>query len=333
MAQPAAEQLVLIVRTADEAFALPMDAVEQTFDLGKTTTRGVGGGAGEVVLYRGSALEFHSLAGLLGLPRGGETAGVVLWAGGRRRVFAVDGLVGQQVADVQPVPPLARGAVSTGILLNGDEVVPVLDPGAVCGAYSLAGDSFGYGTLQRSALAEIANIGSGHAATALSELLGKPVEIEYTEALLTTLAQAADRLGSATSQSAVVDTPVAEGGRILLLLPDETASQLCELLGTTIEDEMGRSALREVGNILGSSYLNAIVEFTGLSLEPEPPEIDIDLLGHVVERRLTRHGNLDDPSILMRSQLTVEAAGARFSFLFVPQIGTMDQLLDALGVG
>ncbi|MGZ4480909.1 MAG: chemotaxis protein CheC, partial [Gaiellales bacterium] len=44
--------------------------------------------------------------------------------------------------------------------------------------------------------------------------------------------------------------------------------QLCELLGTRLDGEMGRSALREVGNIPASSYLNAIVEMTGMELEP-----------------------------------------------------------------
>ena len=95
---------------------------------------------------------------------------------------------------------------------------------------------------------------------------------------------------------------------------------------------MGKSALREVGNILGTSYLNAIVEMTGLPLQPEPPEIEIDLLGLVVERRLTGHADLSDPAILMRSQLTIEASSARFTFLFVPQLGAVEQLLAALGL-
>lgn len=278
------EQHVLVVRSAGAAFALPMDAVEQTFDLPQATVRSLGADR-EIVLYRARTLELHSLARLLGLAAGPPRAGVVLWAGGRRRVFGVDSLVGQQVVALDPLPDLAHGRFCTSVFVQEDEVVPVLDPGACCGAYSL-GDGLGYDAMQRSALAEVANIGSGHAATALSQLLGRPVEISYTDALLTTLAQAADRLGAAAAQSAVVDTPVAEGGRILMLFPNAAAVELCELLGVSLDDELGRSALKEVGNILGSTYLNAIAEMTGLALDPAPPEIEIDLLGRVVERRL-----------------------------------------------
>jgi hypothetical protein len=57
-------------------------------------------------------------------------------------------------------------------------------------------------------------VGSGHAATALSELLGETVDIEYTETLLATIAEAADRIGAAAELSAVIDTPVARRGRL-----------------------------------------------------------------------------------------------------------------------
>jgi hypothetical protein len=52
-------------------------------------------------------------------------------------------------------------------------------------------------------------------------------------------------------------------------VPDGVGDQLCELFGTSLKDEMGRSALLVVGNILASSYLNAIVEMSGMAPEPE----------------------------------------------------------------
>jgi chemotaxis protein CheC len=164
-------------------------------------------------------------------------------------------------------------------------------------------------------------------------MLGKPVEIAYAEALLATLAEAADKIGAAASPSAVVDTPVADdGGTVLLLFPDGAGEQLCELFGTSIDDEMGRSALREVGNILASSYLNAVVEMTGMALAPQPPTIEVDLLGSLVSRSLagSRGG---DPTVLMRSVMTVETSDASFAFLFVPQFGAVTSLLEHLGVG
>jgi chemotaxis protein CheC len=326
-------QRVLTVKVGGQPYALPLDSVEMTFDLNGSSKRGIGRGD-RVVLYRGQTLPLHDLADLLGAAEAPTArAGVVIWAGGRRRVFGVDDLVGQSTVDVHRLPAALDSRTCSGVLLDGDEIVPLLDPGACAGAYSLEEDDLGFDELQRSALGEIANIGSGHAATALSQLLGKAVDISHADALLTTLAQAADRLGAAAETSAVVDTPVAEGGRILMLFPEGAAAELCTLLGTTIDDELGQSALREIGNILGSSYLNALVQLTGVPLEPEPPQIEIDLLGHVVERRLTGGAQPNDPAILMRSMLTVESSDASFSFLFVPQIGGVDRLLTSLGVG
>ena len=187
--------------------------------------------------------------------------------------------------------------------------------------------------MQQSALFEIANIGSGNAATALSEMLARPVDISYPDATLVTVGEAADRIGSSVTASAVVETGVrGDQGRVLLMFPEGSGAEICRMLGTDVEDEVGRSALGEVGNILASSYLNAIVEMSGMQLEPEPPVVDIDLLGSLVERCLA---GVDpgDPVMMMRSTMTIETTDARFAFLFMPRIGAVELLLSSLGLG
>jgi chemotaxis protein CheC len=310
-----------------------MSAVEQTFDLRAQKARRVG--AAEVVCFRDQVLDLVDVAARLGLGHEPPTKAVVVRAAGRRRAFAVDELVGQLMIEQLDIPGLAVGNFASGVVLHDDEVIPVLEPGAIVGAWSVdEAGSLGFTPLQQSALREIANIGSGHAATALSQLLGRPVEISYSEALLTVLAEAIDRIGAPMSRSALVDTPIqADGGTVLLVFPDDTGEQLCQLLGTNLEEEMGRTALQEVGNILATSYLNAIVEMTGMELEPEPPTVEIDLLGQLLSQSAASSGSPTDPTVLMRSQLTVEASTAKFSFLFVPRIGSVETLLDRLGVG
>jgi chemotaxis protein CheC len=324
---------VLVVRAGGAAWALPMAAVEQTFDLAAQVTRGVGGS--QVVCFREQVLELIDLAERLGLDSEGADAAVLVWASGRRRAFAVEGLVGQMMVERLEVPDAATGSFISGVFIDAGEVVPILEPGAVTGAWSVSGaPSLGFTEMQQSALLEIANIGSAHAATALSQLVGRPVEINYSEALLTVLAEAVDRIGAPMERSAVVDTPVkAGGGSVLLVFPDDTGEQICQLLGVSLSDELGLTALQEIGNILATSYLNAIVEMTGIDLEPDPPSVEVDLLGEVLSRGTTSDGDPNDPTVLMRSQLTVESSDARFSFLFVPRIGSVATLLDHLGVG
>lgn len=324
---------VLIVRSGGLPWALPMETVEQAFDLRDHELRHVG--ELEVVRFRDEVLELTDLAQRLELESEGPRSAVVVWASGRRRALAVEALLNQVMAEPKDIPRLAQSDYTTGIVFYEDQVVPVLSPGAVVGAWEAEeGDLYEFTEMQQSALGEIANIGSAHAATALSTMIGRPVDVGYSEAVLTVLAKAVDQIGAPMNRSALVDTPIkGDGGTVLLVFPDDTGEQLCELLGTTLADEMGRAALQEVGNILSASYINAVVEMTGMELEPEPPTVEIDLLGQLLAQSTAIEGNPTDPTVLMRSHLTVEGSTTRFSFMFVPRINKVTQLLEALGVG
>ena len=69
---------------------------------------------------------------------------------------------------------------------------------------------------------------------------------------------------------------------MLLLISLDGAETLCRLLGVEAQSEIGESALREIGNILGTSCLNALASMTGLNLEPRPPHLTTDMLGAIV---------------------------------------------------
>ena len=324
---------VLVVRAGGLPWALPMQSVEQAFNLSDHECRNVGDM--RVVSFRDEVLELINLSEKLGLESHDPPAAVVTWASGRRFALVVDELVNQISAELVDMPKLAQGDFTDGVIFHEDEVVPVLAPGSLTGAWEPDHEqAYAFTAMQQSALGEIANIGSGHAATALSGLLGRPVDVGYSEALLTVLARAIDQVGAPMNRSALVDTPIqGEQGNVLLVFPEESAEELCKLLGTTMEDETGRSALQEVGNILTASYLNAIVEMTGLEMEPEPPKVEVDLLGQLIASSGASGGNPSDPTVLMRSFLTVEGSTTKFSFLFVPRLRSVQALLERLGVG
>ena len=325
---------VLVVKAGGMLWAVPIDNVDQTLEL---TGRSVHQVAGvPMVMFRDSALEVVDIADVLGVgTHADRRSAVIVWAGGRRRAFAVDELIGQMWLERVDVPAVAQGPYVAGIVvIDGGQVVPVIEPGVVAGAWApLTGDAFGFSEMQRSALFEVANIGSGNAATSLSALLGRPVEISYPDAALVTVAEAADKIGSSAAASAVIETAVRrDAGRVLLMFPEGSGGSVCRLLGTNIDDEVGRSALGEVGNILASSYLNAIVQMTGMTLDPEPPVVDVDVLGSLVERCLA---GVDpgDPVVMMRSVMTIDSTDAQFSFLFMPRIASVEALLQNLGLG
>jgi chemotaxis protein CheC len=193
-----------------------------------------------------------------------------------------------------------------------------------------------YNDLQLDALRELANIGSGTAAAALSGMLGLPVDISVPSALALPLAEAVDAAGDAESEATAVVLPVFGdmSGVVLLLFGPDDSARLCSLLGVEAGTEFGDSALGEIGNILGSSYVNAMASMTGIEVEPMPPQTASDMLGalvaSVVMSQLDGHS---DTVLLLDSQLTVEGDACSMSFLLVPAAGGVDLLLERLGLG
>jgi chemotaxis protein CheC len=319
----------LVVRVGDVRCALPMSHVEQTFRLSNHRIHNVGGTL--CLLFRGRSLPLYRLADQLGLWEAEEpTEAVIVWVGGRRLSFAVNELIGQIELERIPLPALAASPFCTGALIDeSGEIIPVLDPAVVTGFNPEdVSSGFGLSEMQQSALREVGNIGSGQAATALSTMIASEVNISYAEALLVTASEAAGLLGSPLETSAIVETPILnEGGRVMMVFAGDSSSRLCGLLGVNPNDEMGHSALREVGNILSTSYMNAICTLTGMELEPAPPRLDVDLLGTLLER--LGDGPGDDVVVLLRSSLSIPG-DAGFTFTFVPQLTAVEELLERL---
>jgi chemotaxis protein CheC len=323
---------VLVVRAADLRCAIPMDHVEQTFRLGDHRVHQVG--EGEAVLFRDRSLPVFRLAVELGLHTEVEpAAGVVAWVGGRRLVVAVDQLIGQLEPVEVGLPALARSRFFRGAcVLEDGEIVPVLDlPTVVTGA-STAPEEAGFTALQASALREVGNIGAAHAATALSEMVGRPVDLSWAEALIVPQSRVAEHTGSPLAASVAVTVPLAhEAGNVVVLLSRDAADSLCRVVGADFDDEVGRSALREIVNILTGSYLAALSELTGLVLEPHPPELEVDLLGTLLGRGVLSgtEATVDVPVVLIRSTLRVEGEDG-CGFLFAPRIDDVADLLARL---
>ena len=183
------------------------------------------------------------------------------------------------------------------------------------------------------ALGEISNIGSGHAATALSMLIGRPVDLTVPNASLVPLAEATEQLGDPETEVIAVLTPVGGGmtAQVLLVFDMQSAAALCTMLGVERDTEMGLSALREIGNILTSSYVTAIAQLTGMPLEPAPPLSAVSWLGALVDETLATAATQSDEVLMLRTAIRIEGEDSRFSFLFVTT-GGIAKLLGGLGI-
>jgi chemotaxis protein CheC len=192
-----------------------------------------------------------------------------------------------------------------------------------------------YSTLQLDALRELANIGSVTASAALSTLLGRPVDVSVPNARLVPIAEAVEATGPPESEITGIALGVVGEltATVLLLVPPADAGRLLALLGVGAGDALAPSALREIGNIVGTSYVNALARMTGLDLEPTPPAIATDMLGAIVHTVLAGHASDVDAALLLDSTLEVEDEDCSVSFVLVPDQGGVDLLLDRLGLG
>ena len=191
-----------------------------------------------------------------------------------------------------------------------------------------------YTDTQLDALRELANIGSGTASTALSGMLGKSVDISVPNAFVLPMAEAVGSIGDAESEATgVVLGIVGEmPGSVLLLFTPKDAELMCGLLGVEAGSEYGISALMEIGNIVGASYINALGQMIGMELEPTPPAAATDMLGAIVQTVLAERAGAGDVALLLDSDLVVEGEDCSVSFLLVPDQGGVDQMLERLGV-
>ena len=191
-----------------------------------------------------------------------------------------------------------------------------------------------YTDLQLDALRELANIGSGTASTALSGMLGRSVDISVPNAQALPFAEAVDAVGPAEqAMTGIVLGIVGEmSGTVLLLVPPSDADALCRMLGVEPDDEFALSALGEIGNIVGTSYINALASMTGMDIEPTPPATATDMLGALVATVLAAHAHAGDVALMLDSNLVVEGDDCSVSFLLVPDQGGVETLLSRLGL-
>jgi chemotaxis protein CheC len=192
-----------------------------------------------------------------------------------------------------------------------------------------------YSELELDALRELANIGSGTAATALSQMLARTIDVSVPKAAALPLAEAVETVGEPELVVTGVVLPIFGDLEALAVLLFESgdADRVCQLLGVEPGSEYGISALAEIGNILCSSYLGAVVSMTGLRLEPGPPQTAQDMLGAIVQSVLATHAAGSDVALLLDSDLRIEDEESSFTFMLVPSAEGVAELLTRLGLG
>jgi chemotaxis protein CheC len=191
-----------------------------------------------------------------------------------------------------------------------------------------------YTEIQLDGLRELANIGSAQAASALSSMLGQPVDISVPTAAALPLAEAVAIAGAPDERRYGILVPIvgAFEAFVVLLVPENDAATLCSVYGLEPNTEDGASFLAEIGNILGTSYINVLAQMCGMEMEPAPPQVVADMLGSILSSVLLARGEDIDTALILDSSLQVEGKPCSLSFLLVPALGGVEELLARIGL-
>ena len=195
---------------------------------------------------------------------------------------------------------------------------------------------------QLDALREVANIGAGHAATALSQMTGQTIMISVPTINISALEDVPPQIGEPEEPvAAVLMNMVGDlSGRTLLVFPRDTAVRMAELLLKRPRKDQGelteleQSAIKEAGNILSGAYMNALSDFMGMMILPSPPSLAIDMAQAVLTTAYLQFGDDRDHVVCVETEFFMQEANEhlRGFFLLLPELPSLRAILRAIRV-
>jgi chemotaxis protein CheC len=194
--------------------------------------------------------------------------------------------------------------------------------------------------LQLDAIKEISNIGMGHAATALSVLMGTTVDLQVPSVHRLELSRVHDFVGGPELAVAGISLCMTGDARgiLMLLFPDESARRLIEVMtgnrhdSLSSVDKYGASVLSEIGNILASAYLSAIGTLLEMTIFPSVPRISMDMAGAVLDSILCRQCQCGSMSLMVEAEFRDIVSGVNGRFYMMPDPETLSVIMQASGL-
>lgn len=189
-------------------------------------------------------------------------------------------------------------------------------------------------------LKEIGNIGSGNAATSLSEMLGIMVDISVPNVKLLGFDEAVQFLGG-PEQIAIGMLVRLTGdisGMMLYVIQESFAANLAkaimgkENLSIMALDEMDTSLISEVGNIMSASYVNAISSLSGMFIDISVPSLCVDMVGAILSVPAIEFSKIGDKVLFIDDSFIMGDNEVRSNMILVPELDSLNKLFSVLGI-
>lgn len=179
------------------------------------------------------------------------------------------------------------------------------------------------------ALRELGNIGVANAATSLSNMLGKMIEMSVPNVIIAKISELHQYFEDQVVFGVVTALEDVENGRTgYLYISFPEAKKVAKLL---IEDpELADSTIMELGNILSSSFCNAIADMLGIMLIPSPPSLAEDTSMAIIEVIVAQIAEKSDNVIVFKTELKEKEDAIEILITLVPDEKFLDYILKML---
>ena len=95
---------------------------------------------------------------------------------------------------------------------------------------------------------------------------------------------------------------------------------------------MSYSALQEVANIMAASYVNAIADLTGFTINISVPSLCVDMLGAILSVPAIHYANISDKMIFIEDKFHGKELDAPNHILLIPDVESLDKIMSSLGI-
>lgn len=195
-------------------------------------------------------------------------------------------------------------------------------------------------SLELDTLREVGSIGTGNAATALSQMLAREVRITMPEVRIMEYNEAIEWIGGPEEITAGVLVKLSGqlNGIMLSVQPIEFVNIVLEsMLGMTVSDysqltELEGSALIEVGNIMISTFINALSGLADLNVNLTVPAFTVDMQGAILAVPMAEYGGQSNYLMTIGGNFVCDNRQVPCRLLMSPDLRSLNALLRRLGV-
>ena len=195
-------------------------------------------------------------------------------------------------------------------------------------------------SLEIDTLREIGSIGTGNAATALSQMIGKEVRITLPEVRIMEYNEAIEWIGGPEEVTAGVLVKMSGdiGGIMLSVQKLELVNVVLNaMLGENIDNyenltELERSAMIEIGNIMISTFINALSGLADVNIKLTVPAFAVDMQGAILTVPMAEYGGMSDYLMAIGGNFVCDGKEVPCHLILSPDLRSLDFLLRKLGV-